>query len=299
MSWRSLLIQNKAHLSVKNGQVCITNDSGSSTIPAEDIGCVVLESHQVTLTSKLLSHLQNNGVVVVMCDEKHMPNGILMPFHQHHRQTEMAHVQQNWTSAFKKRSWQFIIKHKINNQAQCLERRDRDMARKLKMISGRVKSGDRDNLESYAARLYWPSLFDDFKRGREDAINGALNYGYAIVRACLSRSLVSYGFLPCFGLHHCSTLNGYNLADDLIEMFRPFVDSCVLEIYKRGDLKKEGELTRAHREELCNLLNILVRVGGEEHTLQVSCDKVVLYLSICSRQQSTDELVYPERVGEK
>lgn len=255
-----MLIQQKASLSLANAQLKLVNDDGTHTVPVEDIACIVLDSPQVMLTSALLAFTQQHGVAVVTCDKFHHPNGILLPFHGHSRQTEVAFLQQQVSEAFNKRLWQRIIKQKITNQAVCLQLVNPAAINTLQAMARRVKSGDPDNIEAQAARYYWAKLFPDdatnrVKRGAEDLRNAALNYGYAIVRACVARALVAYGLLPCFGIHHRSTLNAYNLADDLLEVLRPFVDREVLTLVATISPEQEDDsgLTKKHRQQLVQL----------------------------------------------
>ncbi|MEM7071758.1 MAG: type II CRISPR-associated endonuclease Cas1 [Pseudomonadota bacterium] len=294
MSWRSLLIQKPAYLSVSKGNLCLkNNDDRPYMVAIEDLDCLILENPQITLTNALLSLLQIKDVAIIFCDQKHMPCGVAYPFHQHSRQAEIAFLQAKLTKAFKKNLWQAIIKRKILNQAECLRPHDLKSAERLRGLSERVISGDPINIEAQAARHYWRYLFKNFKRGGDDIINAALNYGYSIVRAAISRALSAYGLIPCFGIHHHNMLNAYNLADDLLEVFRPMVDRKVLNMV--DTLKNDGGegLSIEHRQQLVAILYELVLINDEQHSLIDACDKMVMHLVMCIRAKSPDKIAYP------
>lgn len=275
------MIQNPAKLSLSKRQLRLENDEGDFTLPIEDITALILESPQITLSSTLLAECQDNGVAVMTCDKTHMPNGVLLPFQPHSRQSRVARIQQSWTEPFRKRLWQRIVQTKIFNQAVCLDIcvGDQESGR-LKALTTRVGSGDPDNVEAQAARLYWPRLFaPDFRRGGSDCVNAALNYGYAVVRAFVARSQVSYGLIPAFGLHHNNELNAFNLTDDIMEVFRPFVDRMVFELKQDGELNPATDsLSSGIRQTLANIGNIQCRVNGDLQTIANACDKVAVGL---------------------
>ena len=120
MAWRTVLIQNAAKLSLAKGQLALRNAEGAFTLPLEDIYVLMLESPQITLSSSLLAACQSNGIAVMTCDDSHMPNGIMLPFLPHSRQSRISQLQTGWSEAFRKRVWQKIVQSKISNQAACL-----------------------------------------------------------------------------------------------------------------------------------------------------------------------------------
>ena len=157
-----------------------------------------------------------------------------------------------------------------------------------------VTSGDEKNIEAQAAREYWQNLFGkSFRRHASDTINGALNYGYAIIRASIARSIVSYGLLPAFGLHHDSDLNAFNLADDLIEPFRPCIDDKIKEMEMAGELLN-AELSKENRQKLANIMNSTCMLSGEVHTLINASDKLAERLIVALEKKDVDELIFPE-----
>lgn len=275
MAWRTVMIQNPAKLSLSKGQLRLENDEGEFTLPIEDITALILESPQISLSSTLLAECQDKGVAVMTCDKTHMPNGVLLPFQPHSRQSRVARIQQSWTEPLKKRLWQRIVQNKILGQATCLDMMVGGVeSARLKAFAARVASGDPDNSEAQAAREYWPRLFGpNFRRHGNDNINAALNYGYAVVRAFVARAQVAYGLIPAFGIHHDNELNAFNLTDDVIEVFRPFVDHMVFGLHREGEIKPEdSSLPWGVRQKLAGVGTINCRIGGQVHTLGNACD---------------------------
>ncbi len=297
MAWRSVMVQNPAKLSLFKGQLKLCNDDGNFTLPIEDITALILESPQITLSSMLLSKCQENGVAVITCDNTHMPNGVLLPFQPHSRQSRVAHIQNSWTDSLKKRLWQRVVQTKILNQATCLANvHGKEQAKRLYALSSRVNSGDTKNIEAQAARNYWPRLMGkDFRRGSSDSENAALNYGYAIVRAFVARSQVAYGLLPTFGIHHCNQLNAFNLTDDIMEVFRPFVDDVVFSMKQAGDfISDENRLSLNSRQSLANIGNVTCIIDRQSHTIANACDKIAASLVNAVEGKSAALLMLPE-----
>ena len=288
-------MQNPAKLSLKNAQLQLENDEGVFSVAVEDLTCIILESLHVTVSAALLSRCQELGVCLITCDEAHTPNGVLHPFHEHSRQSRVAHLQIGWSEPFKKRAWQQIVRAKVTGQADVLEKYgEKNGAKALRSMRQHVTSGDEKNIEAQAAREYWQTLFGStFRRHAGDSINGGLNYGYAIMRAAVARSIVCYGLLPAFGLHHDSDLNAFNLADDVLEVFRPFVDDQVKSMQTAGEIP-EQELTKENRQKLAGLLNSTCMLNGEVHTLINAADKVAERLVVAIEKKDPQELIFPE-----
>ena len=172
-------------------------------VPLEDITVIVIETNQASVTTALLSQIAEKNIALFSCDSFHMPNGCFIPFHQHSRLSQVAHLQRDMKLPLKKQIWQKIISQKITNQSKLLHFFEKDNM-PLEVLKEKVKSGDSENLEALAARRYWQILFKDFLRDQKalDPRNIALNYGYAIIRGAVARSLVAYGLLPTFGVFH-------------------------------------------------------------------------------------------------
>lgn len=236
MAWRSVVISKPAKLKLKNRALVVEQEQGTASVPLEDIAAIVIDQPQVTLTTALLVACAERQVAVITVDDSHTPNGIFLAHTPHSRALKVMRGQLSMSEPHKKRLWQLIIKQKISNQAQLLAQLQHPTAQTIKTLATQVRSGDPDNFEAQAAQLYFPALFGKgFTRDDACFANSALNYGYAIVRSAIARSLVSYGFLPAFGLHHCSELNAFNLADDIIEPYRILVDACVVELCSEYD----------------------------------------------------------------
>ncbi len=296
------MIQNPAKISLRASQLRIESESGVATLPIEDITALVLESPQITLSSSLLASLSENSVAVITCDASHIPNGLMLPFHPHSRQSRVAHIQQSWTEPLKNRLWQSVVQCKIRNQAACLKAASQnDTATRLLSMAERVKSGDADNYEAQAARIYWLALMgkakenNNFRRGDSDIVNSALNYGYAIVRAFVARSQVAYGLLPTFGIHHNNDLNAFNLTDDLMEVFRPLLDFQVWQMKQTGSLLSEdGKLSKEIRTKLVAIGSHESLISGKRHNLTNACDKMAAGLVSAIENKSVALLPLPE-----
>lgn len=270
MAWRGVHLSQPSKLSLADGQMVVEQTDGTVRLAIEDLAWLVIDTPQASLTATLLSACMEAGIVVVTTDASHLPNGLLLPFHGHHRQAGMAERQVAMSAPLKKRLWQSIIRTKIANQAAALDKTGSVGAKVVAEMARHVGSGDPDNVEARAARQYWQGLFRDFRRDDDtDRRNKLLNYGYAVVRAAIARALVAGGLLPAFGLHHASIGNAFNLADDLIEPFRPFVD--VLAHAQGGD--KSGDLTLVDRRAMVAVLLADVRLGRETMTLLAATEQ--------------------------
>lgn len=250
---KTLYFGNPAYLSLNNKQLVIKlpeieknnelpeiiKKSSIKTIPIEDIGVVILDHKQITITQALIAALLDNTVALITCNDKRMPTGMLLPLQGCTTQNERFRKQIEASLPLKKQLWQQTVKAKIENQATLLEKQTKQIARNLRKMAAEVKSGDSDNYEAQAAVFYWRNIFPtipDFIRGQEeDPPNNLLNYGYAILRAVVARALVASGLLPVYGIFHHNKYNDYCLADDIMEPYRPFVDQLVVTIINSGE----------------------------------------------------------------
>jgi CRISP-associated protein Cas1 len=273
MAWKGVHISRPARLNLKDGQLCVAQDDGDVTLPLEDIAYVVLDGAHATLTSTLISACMDHGVALIFTDARHTPSGVCLPFHQHHRQVAVASVQLGISQPLKKRLWQTLVAAKIANQAANLRLCEKGGAETLSAMAKLVGSGDPDNVEARAAREYWKCLFENFIRDDPgDLRNKMLNYGYSILRSAIARALTASGFLPCIGLFHESVTNAFNLADDLFEPFRPFVDRQVFKLSESG-ARRDGDLTIDDRRALAGALNMDSSVGAEKVSLLIAAEK--------------------------
>lgn len=290
MSWRSVVITQPTKLSVKNRQLQITQDEQWS-IPMEDISSVVLETPQINISSKTISLMAENKIVMYSCDEKHLPNGIFMPFACHSRELKAIKQQLNCTESFNKRCWQKIIIQKILNQARVLKMCDKPiMGEHLENLSQNVNSGDTNNKEAIAAKGYFASLFgNNFSRDYDNIYNTALNYGYSIIRGAIARTIVSYGYIPSVGIHHKSELNNYNLADDFIEPYRPVVD-----LWVKTNIQDNKEFDKYVRASLVNLLNVDVKIQGKLQSVNNAINVMIASYTTAINQSDYKKLQLPE-----
>lgn len=267
MKYINILFSSAKHLFLKDNQLGIADENGEVwSYPIEDIDSVVLENNQMTLSASLLSFLMQNEVALFVCNDQHLPCGVAMPFNSYSRQLKNLQLQLNISQPLKKSLWQSIIKQKILNQSKTLQmiRKDSNI---LIDLSKKILSGDRKNVEAVAAKKYFELLFSkEFTRNKDNFINSCLNYAYSIVRGAIARTLVIYGFETSIGIHHCSQLNNFNLADDLIEVYRPIIDAFV---FKSIDLSID-ELNTKIKQQLLNILNIEVEIENKKQSISYS-----------------------------
>lgn len=297
---RTLYFGNPAYLSLSNRQLVIRlpeveknatvspqfKKEHAATRPIEDIGVVIIDHKQITITAALLSALLDNNCAVVTCNEQSLPTGLMLPLNGNTTQSERFKHQIEASAPLKKQLWQQTVKRKITNQAAVLAQCTDCETGCMKTWAAGVKSGDTGNLEARAAAYYWKSLFgeiDGFVRYREGIPpNNLLNYGYAILRAIVARALVASGLLPTFGIHHRNRYNAYCLADDIMEPYRPYVDKLVFDMFHKyapsGDIE---DLTKEMKAELLSITTIDVKMGGKTHPLMVAADLTASSLYKC------------------
>lgn len=292
---RTLLFGSPAYLSTKNEQLLVAypdKEQESKTVAIEDIGVIVLENQQITITNGLLEKLIHNNVAIINCDQQHMPVGLLMPLCGHSEQTVRFKHQINASIPLKKNLWQQTISAKIMNQAGLLKEKGIPM-RKMELWAKEVNSGDSLNHESRAAVYYWSKLFGDenFNRSQKGiAPNNLLNYGYAILRGITARALVSSGMLPTLGIFHRNKYNAYCLADDIMEPYRPYIDLIVTHIVETED--KYEELTVDIKKQLLSIASIDVQIDGKNSPLMVAMSRTTNSLHECF-EGSSRKLLYP------
>lgn len=291
MAYRNIRIESGSNIKIKDAQLIINDVS----IPIEDINSLMLENRSSNISIYALAKLAESGAVTFVCDEKHLPSGILLPLNQHSRCLKQLRLQTNASKPLLKQMWKSIVQQKIFNQGRCLEFRNKESSY-VKKLSERVQSGDKTNLEAQAAIKYFRLLFGtDFLRREDDIINAALNYGYAIFRGCIARTIVVHGFDPVIGINHHSELNAFNLADDLIECYRPLVDLYVADNLESWE---KGELSSQIKRELYNLVNYDVRIGDKTFIFSSSVD-IVVESYLRSLQSGINKLELPELIALK
>jgi CRISPR-associated protein Cas1 len=282
---RTIAITTPCHLSLKLGQMLVRSkliegDAGRS-VPIEDMGLLLMEHEQLTVTQGLLAKLLEHNVAVVNCDAQHHPIGMLLNFAGNSTQTETFIAQAEAAKPLKKQLWQQVVKAKIGNQAAVLEAMGQDGGRLYKLAQ-EVRSGDPDNREGTAAVYYWPRLFKgipDFLREREGHYpNNLLNYGYAILRATVARALAGSGLHPTLGLFHRNRYNAFCLADDMMEPYRPLVDQVVAGIVYDRPIDR-SELDQEAKINLLRTPTLDVNMGGTMRPLMVAVSETTASLA--------------------
>ena len=306
---KTLCFSNPAYLSLRNSQLVIklpevekavnlTEDFKKATEitrPIEDIGVVVLDHKQITITTGALSALLENNCAVITCDSRSMPVGLQLPLAGNTTQSERFRDQIDASLPLRKQLWQQTVQYKIRNQAAVLSICSKAETRCMTVWANEVRSGDPDNLEARAAVYYWKNLFGDipnFIRSRDGVSpNHLLNYGYAILRAVVARSLVASGLLPTLGIHHHNRYNAYCLADDIMEPYRPYVDRLVLYIIEQYGI--DIELSKDIKAELLSIPTIDVVINGKRSPLMVAAAQTTASLYKCFSGELR-KIAYPE-----
>ena len=259
------------------------------SVPIEDIGFVILEHRQIDISLPLLNALSDNNVAVILCGDDFMPNAMLMNLDSNRTQGESFRAQIEASEPLKKGLWKQTVEAKIRNQAALLNKLGLD-GDKLKPYYANVKSGDADNREGIAAKIYWSELFGSgFVRLRDGAEpNNLLNYGYTLLRAAVARSLMGSGLFPAFGIFHRNRYNAFPLADDIMEPYRPYVDEIVYGLYADGERK----LTKEVKSKLLGLLFTDTVFGKVTRPLDVGLTMTTASLAKCF-SGTQKKIVYP------
>lgn len=313
---RTLFFGSDAYLSTKNKQLIIDfadKNKAQISIAIEDIGVVVMEAYRMTISLNLISRLLDNNVALITCNEKKMPQGLMLNLDGNKIQQERFKHQLNLSLPLKKQLWQQTVKAKIANQAATLEKLTEGYAisktlktgyQNMRYWADSVRSGDPDNYEARAAAFYWANIFEEFvknfRRGRnEPAPNNLLNYGYAILRAVTARSLVASGLLPTLGIYHRNKYNAYALADDIMEAYRPYVDEVVYDILSVHDIKFDEnnraqlKLNTEIKAELLKIPAIDVIIDNEKSPLMNAMQRTTASLFHCFAGNSR-KILYPQ-----
>ena len=276
---KTLLFTNKCTITTTNEQLVIKSENRNKTIPIEDIGYLVIDHNETYISIPALNKLINNNCACIICDNKHLPNGMFLNLNSHHIQQEIFKHQINASLPLKKQLWQQTVIEKVKNQGILLEQITQTK-NKFDYLASKVLSGDTSNMEAVAANFYWKAFFEiDFKRERfGNYPNNFLNYGYAILRAATARALSGSGLLNTLGIHHKSKYNAFALADDIMEPFRPIVDEIVHHIMQNYD---EQELTTEIKSEILSILTRTVYFKDEKSPLMVALQKTASSVQQC------------------
>lgn len=306
---KTLCFSNPAYLSLRNEQLVIhlpdveNNDAlpemmkkeAERTVPIEDIGVVVLDNKRITVTTGVLEALVENNSAVITCDQRSMPVGLLLPLSSNTVQNERYRHQLDATLPLRKQLWQQTVRQKILNQEAVLRTNTEQETNCMRVWANEVRSGDPDNMEARVAAYYWRNLFPEistFTRDREgEAPNNMLNYGYAILRAVIARSLVASGLLPTLGIHHHNRYNAYCLADDIMEPYRPYVDQVVIDFIREYGVSEK--LTKEAKMHLLGIPMLDVVVSGKRSPLMIAAQQTTASLYKCFTGELR-HISYPE-----
>lgn len=280
---RTLFFINPCYLSIKHGQLIVRDKHRASakTVPIEDIGYVILDNKQITITQSTAQAFAEANIALVICDEKHHPKSMMLNLNSHHLEAFYIDNQVEASKPLKKNLWKQTIAAKIKNQAALLTKHNKSSP-KLHELKRKVRSGDSTGLEGLAAKIYWKKLItdDSFKRARYGiAPNSMFNYMYAVLRAGVAKALVGSGLLPALGIHHSNKYNAYRLADDIMEPYRPFADDVVLEVFQK--YRDYDVLTPQIKAELLPFLSMDVRIDNKTRPLMVALSHTTASLAYC------------------
>lgn len=293
---RTLYFGNAAYLSLKDNQLVVKKPNEEvRTAAIEDIGFIILDSPQITITNALIGALLENNCAVLNCGKTHLPEGLLLPLAGNTLQSERFNAQIEASLPLKKQLWQQTVQQKITNQASILQQVHGLEAKNMLAWANAVRSGDVDNREAVAAAYYWKELFPniaDFVRDRNGTPpNNLLNYAYAILRGIVARALVASGLLPTFGIHHHNRYNAYCLADDIMEPYRPIADKLIVEITKEKGFPKE--LTTEIKASILRLPTTDVLIDGNRSPLMNAVSTTTASLYKCFAGECR-KIAYPE-----
>lgn len=269
MGYINVFVAADAYIRVENRQLMLCG-AKEMRFPLEDVNSIIVENRNAVLSISALTEIAACGGVVFLCDEKHLPTTVVLPQSTHYRKLKALRAQTGASKPLIKQLWQKVVKAKIANQAECLRLCGKPEYEKVADIGKRVLSGDTENREAEAAAVYFKALFGkNFVRSAECNINFALNYGYAVMRGLVARTIVCHGFETSLGIFHCNELNPFNLADDLMEPLRPIVDLFAF-CYPPVDAPQS-----VYKKEICNLMNCDVNSGGERHAVTHAVERMV------------------------
>ena len=279
---RTIYIGNASYLKLHQNQLvvaCAITKEQKGTVPIEDVALLMLDHHQITLSTQLINKLMGNTVAIIHCDNHHLPNGLMLPMVGHSELTERWRYQLETSIPFKKQLWKQTIAAKIINQKQLLQI-EKQPTKAMDNYLEKLISGDETNMEGKAANHYWKYLLSDFQRRRFGEVpNNFLNFGYAVLRSMVARALVSSGLLVAQGIFHKNKYNPYCLADDIMEPYRSFVDALVLTYIKINPT--EEELTKEAKSHLLTIATQDVLIDGKKRPLLVAITTTTASLYKC------------------
>lgn len=300
MSYRCIYIRRADKMNLRDNNIVVRNDEREVIVPLEDIAMILLEDNCSLLTAKLISSLSSYYIGLIICDDKYMPVSLTLPLHMHYKQLRVFHMQLDVKKPFNSQLWFRIVKQKIINQRRVIEMTTKDeyAIDRLLECEKELKSNDKTNREALAAKYFFSGLYGSLfirKRKSEDEINAALNYGYTILMANMSRILAMYGFNTIIGIHHISESNNFNLSCDLMEPFRPIID---LVIYQNIN-NLSYPLTKDIKKELIEALTKPVRINNKNYLIQYAMEEMVLSYIKALENENSEHLLLPSLLDEE
>lgn len=290
--WRTVIITKGERITIKDNWLVVYSESDEQRVPIGDLYSVVIDNRAAMLSTAVLTTLAMANVHIYFCDSKHIPVALSLPMSTHYKPLGVIKRQIAMTEDFKDRLWQRIVEQKIKNQIICLKTVgvNSEKIKPIEELCKEILPGDKKNREAAAAKKYFSALFGcTFKRTDDDITNASLNYGYTIIRSSVAKTLTAYGYNCVLGIHHINEQNAFNLADDIMEPFRPLVDlwtdnSCV-------DLWEE--LTKTNRKDLINLVNVPIKMENKKTRVRYAIDKCVSSLTSAIEKNDPELLILP------
>ncbi len=290
--WRTVFISSGQKMRLENKHLIVEGLDKSISVPIDDLYSVVLENPKMSLSAYLIDALSSNNIHVVLCNDKHMPSSIILPLNNHYRILNVLRKQMALNKDFKDNLWKKVIRSKINNQALVLRLLtvDEKVVNHLDKYAEEIQDGDISNREGLAAKMFFRSIYGaNFIRFADGTINDALNYGYAIIRSAITRTLVSYGFNCVLGIHHVGETNPFNLTDDLMEPFRPLIDYWV--VLHNDELVES--LSRNNRAELVGIVNKNIMIDNKRSRIRYAIDRYIRSFVTAIEQDNTERMIFP------
>lgn len=270
MGYLNIYVSKDAHLSIKNQQLILKSEEKSATFPLEDVNSILIENLNTSITTYALSQMADMGIICFVCDQNHLPNGVVLPFCGHYQTLTMFNYQMKLSKPLQKQLWKAIIENKIKNQNDVLNMFGGND--KLRALYRSIQSGDAGNNEAKASLIYFKKLFGSgfSRRDESNAYNSFLNYGYTIIRGYVTRSISVHGMMPFLGIFHHNQFNQFNLADDLMEIFRPAVD-----MYVKTRFDENCVVDSLAKADICNVVNIDVLVDNKKYPISYAIELFV------------------------
>lgn len=289
----NIYVSSDSKLSIKNSNLLLQKSDDIVNIPIDIISSIVVDSYHSYFSQNLLSCLSRQGITLIICDESHMPTALLLPLCTHSVGNLNLRAQLKCKSNTKALLWQEIVKAKLNNQANLLEIFSLNSAQMVRNLASKVLLNDKDNKEAYGARVYFLSVFgDEFVRRDADFINSMLNFGYALVRSKIARTIAAKGLMPQLGIYHDSFLNNFNLADDMIEPYRPFVDAYVL-WYLQNSGEIDCEFDSTHKKFLISIFDKSILIDGKRFLVDIAIEQSISSLLRVFKDKDNVGLLMP------